>query len=135
MQSGSSLEIAYLELKSTILGGRVLRARTPAGLEQAIYPLLVTYQALRIAIADATIVRPDLDPDRGSFTVTLHAARDQVIKAAEVIAETSTDLVGAIGRQVLNWAMSRILDRSSGFDQAAAVAAVRWSVSASDGVR
>jgi hypothetical protein len=95
------IETAYLELKSSILGGRVLRARTPAGLEQEIYALLVAYQALRIAICDATI-GTDLDPDRGSFTVALHAARDQVIKAAGVIADTAIDLVGAIGRQVLD---------------------------------
>ena len=93
------IETAYLELKQSILGGRVLRARTPAGLQQEIYALLVVYQALRIAIADAT--RPDGDPDRGSFTVALQAARDQVIKAAGVLTETVIDLVGAIGRQVL----------------------------------
>ena len=47
------IETAYLELKSTILGSRVLRARTPDGIEQEIYALLVTYQALRTALADA----------------------------------------------------------------------------------
>ena len=95
-------ETAFGELKSTILGGRVLRARTPAGLEQEINALLVAYQALRIAIADATIGRPDVDPDRGSFTIALNAARDQLTAAAGVITETTVDLVGAIGRQVLD---------------------------------
>jgi transposase IS4-like protein/DDE family transposase len=95
------IETAYLELKSSILGGRVLRARTPAGLEQEIYALLSAYQALRMAICDATLTQPDIDPDRGSFTVALNAARDQVIKAAGVIADTTIDLIGAIGRQVL----------------------------------
>ena len=49
----------HFELKSTILGGRVLRARTD-GIEQEIYALLVTYQALRTAIADAaaTVAAP-----------------------------------------------------------------------------
>ena len=96
------IETAYLELKQSILGGRVLRARTPAGLEQEIYALLATYQALRIAISDATLTTPDVDPDRGSFTVALNTARDQVIKAAGVLAETTIDLVGTIGRQVLD---------------------------------
>ena len=32
------IETTYLELKSTILGGRVLRARTPDGIEQEIWP-------------------------------------------------------------------------------------------------
>jgi DDE family transposase len=35
------IETAYAELKHSILGGRVLRARTPAGIEQEIYALLV----------------------------------------------------------------------------------------------
>jgi hypothetical protein len=96
------IETAYLEVKSTLLGGRVLRARTPDGLEQEIYALLVTYQALRIAIADATTTHPKIDPDRGSFTVALATARDQVINAADVIAATPVDLVGIIGQQVLN---------------------------------
>ena len=96
------IETTYCELKQSLLGGRVLRARTPAGLEQEIYAMLVAYQALRIAIADATMPRPDIDPDRGSFTVALRAARDQVIKAAGVLAETAIDLVGTIGRQVLD---------------------------------
>lgn len=96
------IETAFLELKSTILGGRVLRARTPTGVDQEIYALLVTYQALRITISDATLARPDLDPDRGSFTVALHAARDQLIAATGVITDTVVDLVGMIGRSVLD---------------------------------
>lgn len=99
------IETTFLELKSTILGGRVLRARTPAGVDQEVYALLVTYQALRIAISDATLAHPDLDPDRGSFTVALHAARDQLVAAAGVIADTVIDLVGEIGRQVLDHLM------------------------------
>jgi hypothetical protein len=77
------VETAYLELKSTILGGRVLRARTPAGVDQEVHALLVTYQALRTAMADATSTVPGTDPDRASFSIALDAARDQVILAAE----------------------------------------------------
>ena len=95
------IETAYLELKSTILGGRVLRARTPAGVDQEVYALLVTYQILRTAMADATSTRPGTDPDRASFTIALHAARDQLIQAAGVIAGTTIDLAGTIGRRVL----------------------------------
>jgi hypothetical protein len=95
------IETAYFELKSTILGGRVLRARTPDGIEQEVYALLVTYQALRTAIADATATVPGTDPDRASFTIALNAARDQVILAAGVTAGTVTDLAGTIGRLVL----------------------------------
>ncbi|MGH3094775.1 MAG: transposase, partial [Streptosporangiales bacterium] len=95
------IETAYCELKSTILGGRVLRARTPAGVEQEIYALLVAYQTIRIAIADTAIARPEVDPDRASFTIALNTARDQIIKAAGIIAETVSDIVGVIGRHVL----------------------------------
>jgi hypothetical protein len=94
-------ETAYFELKSTILGGRVLRARTPDGIDQEVYALLVTYQALRTAIADAAATVPGTDPDRASFAVALNAARDQVILAAGVLAGTVTDLAGTIGRHVL----------------------------------
>jgi hypothetical protein len=96
------IESAYLELKSSLLGGRVLRARTPTGITQEMYALLVTYQALRTAMTDATNSQPGLDPDRASFTVALHAARDQVIQAASIIADTVIDLIGKIGRVVLD---------------------------------
>jgi hypothetical protein len=96
------IETTFAEIKSTSLGGRVLRSRTPAGVVQEIYALLITYQALRIAISDATVDRPDVDPDRGCITVALHAARDQLVAAAGVIADTVIDLVGTIGRQVLD---------------------------------
>jgi hypothetical protein len=95
------IETAYLEIKSTILGGRVLRARTPGGVVQEVYALLVTYQLLRTVMADATDTQPDIDPDRASFTIALHAARDQLVQAARVIADTVIDLVGGIGRLVL----------------------------------
>ncbi|HZA83923.1 MAG TPA: IS4 family transposase [Actinomycetes bacterium] len=96
------IETAYLELKSSILGGRVLRARTPQGIDQEVYALLVCYQLLRLAMADATSTHPGIDPDRASFTVALQAARDQLIQAAGVIAATTVDLVGRIGRAVLD---------------------------------
>jgi Insertion element 4 transposase N-terminal/Transposase DDE domain len=95
------VETAYFELKSTILGGRVLRARTPDGIQQEMYALLVTYQALRTAIADAAGTVPGTDPDRASFAVALNASRDQVILAAGVLAGPATDLAGKIGRLVL----------------------------------
>ncbi|MEC3981992.1 IS4 family transposase [Amycolatopsis sp. H20-H5] len=95
------IETAFLEIKSTILGGKVLRARTPTGVVQEIYALLVTYQILRTAMADATDTQPGTDPDRAAFTIALHAARDQIVHATSVIADTNIDLVGAIGRLVL----------------------------------
>jgi hypothetical protein len=96
------IETAYLELKSSILGGRVLRARTPQGIDQKVYALLVCYQILRLAMADATSTQPTIDPDRASFTIALRTARDQLIQAAGVLASTTVELVGKIGRQVLD---------------------------------
>jgi hypothetical protein len=101
VQCAWQIETAYLEIKSTILGGRVLRARTPAGLDQEVHALLVTYQVLRLAMADATSTRPHPDPDRASFSIALHTARDLVIQATGIITATVIDLVGTIGRRVL----------------------------------
>ena len=62
----------------TLLGGRVLRSGDRPGVEQEIWALLVLYQLLRTAIADAAGTVPGTDPDRASFTIALNAARDQV---------------------------------------------------------
>jgi Insertion element 4 transposase N-terminal/Transposase DDE domain len=96
------IESAYFEIKKTMLGRRVLRARTLPGITQEIYALLTAYQAIRIAITDATLTAPGADPDRASFTTALHAAREQVIQAAGVIAGETIDLAGAIGRHILD---------------------------------
>jgi Insertion element 4 transposase N-terminal/Transposase DDE domain len=96
------IQTTYLELKSSILGGRVLRARTPQGIDQEVHALLVCYQLLRLAMADATSTHPGIDPDRASFTIALQTARDQLIQAAGVIAAATIDLVGRIGRAVLD---------------------------------
>ncbi len=91
------IETAFCELKSTILHGRVLRARTPAGITQEIYALLIAYQALRTAMTDATNHDPHLPPDRASFTIALAAARDQITAATTAINATTIDLLGKIG--------------------------------------
>jgi hypothetical protein len=94
------IETAYLELKSTILGGRVLRARTPDGIEQEAYALLVTYQALRTAIADAASTVPGTDPDRASYQAAVETAQN-LAATARNITDPDGDLVGDIGRAVL----------------------------------
>lgn len=96
------IETAYAELKSTILGGRVLRGRHPAAVEQETWALLAAYQVLRTAMADAVLTRPDTDPDRASFSTALNTARDQIIRAAGIITGTVVDLVGRIGTAVLD---------------------------------
>ncbi|MDK8434787.1 transposase [Brevibacterium sp. H-BE7] len=99
------IETAYCELKSTILGGRVLRGRRPAAVAQEVWVLLCAYQILRTAISDTALARPDVDPDRISFTTALRTARDEVIRAADAIADTAIDLVGRIGTARLNEVM------------------------------
>jgi hypothetical protein len=94
------IETSFLELKSSMLEGRVLRARTAQGVDQEVYALLCCYQLLRAAIADAALAG-GLDPDRGSFSVAWQAARDEIIRAEAAIATADADLVGHIGRQVL----------------------------------
>jgi Insertion element 4 transposase N-terminal/Transposase DDE domain len=49
------VESAYFALKKTMLGRRVLRARTLPGIAKEIYALLTAYQAIRIAISDAIL--------------------------------------------------------------------------------
>lgn len=95
------IETSFCELKSTILGGRVLRARHPSGVEQELWALLTAYQILRTAITDALLDQPSIDPGRASFTVAVNTAKDQVIAAGHLIEETQIDLVGRIGRAVL----------------------------------
>jgi len=96
------IETLYLELKSTMLHGAVLRSGHPAAITQEIYALLTTYQILRIAITDATDSATGTDPDRASFTIALETARELIIQAANVIAETTIDLIGTLGRHILD---------------------------------
>ena len=96
------IETTYAELKSTMLGGRVLRARYPAAVVQETWALLAGYQVLRTAMADAVLTRPGIDPDRASFTIALNTARDQIIRAAGIITDTVVDLTGRIGTAVLD---------------------------------
>ncbi len=98
------IELAYLALRHSILDGPVLRSHDRAGLEQEIWALLTVYQLLRIAMVDAVESRPGLDPDRASFAIALHAARNQVTAAAGIIVDDRQDppdLLGVIGRAVL----------------------------------
>ena len=51
---------------------------------------------LRIVISDTAGARPGIDPARLSFVVALKTARDQVIRAANTLTDTTVDLVGRI---------------------------------------
>jgi Insertion element 4 transposase N-terminal/Transposase DDE domain len=93
-------ESAYYALRHTLLDGRVLRSKDPAGVRQEMWALLTLYQVLRTAMVTAAETRPGIDPDRVSFTIAVQAARDQVTAAANVLTET-VDLLGRIGRRLL----------------------------------
>ena len=95
------IETAYCELKSTILGGRVLRGKHPAALTQEVWALLCAYQILRIAINDTALAHPGIDPDRLSFTTALRTARDQIVHATAIITGTTINLIGRIGAALL----------------------------------
>ena len=93
-------EVAYLALRHTLLGGRVLRSGDPAGLEQEMWALLALYQALRIAVTDAVQTIPGTDPDRASYQVAVQTAQTLVTGAHGTITGAA-DLTGDIGRAVL----------------------------------
>ncbi len=96
------IEVAYLALRHTLIGGYVLRSRDRAGAEQELWALLTVYQALRMAMTSATGSVPGTDPDRASFTAALESAREQVITARGIADPASPDDAGRIGRAVLD---------------------------------
>ena len=94
------IEVAYLALRHTLLGGYVLRSRDRAGAEQELWALLALYQALRMAMT-AAAESAGADPDRASFTIALEAARDQVTAARGVADSADPADACRIGRAVL----------------------------------
>ncbi|WP_406076090.1 IS4 family transposase [Streptomyces virginiae] len=96
-------ETTYFSIKATMLDGRVLRSRSLAGLDQEVYALLTTYQALIRAAADTACTRPGLDMDRISFTVLQTTAGDTVTTATAILPPAGpADLAGTIGRAALD---------------------------------
>ena len=67
---------------------------------------------MHIAITDATHT-VGTTADRASFSIALNTARDQLILAAGVIADTTIDLVGTIGRAVLDHLLPTRRQRTS----------------------
>ena len=95
------IETGFCELKARILSGRVLRGRHPGAVTQEMWALLTCYQVLRTAMTDAVLARPDLDPDRLSFSIGLRTARDLLIQARGIMPGASIDLIGDIGAAIL----------------------------------
>lgn len=110
-------ETTYYSIKATILDGRVLRSHSLTGIDQEVYALLTTYQALIRAAADTTATQPELDMDRISFTILLTTAGDLLTTASNILPTAEVDLTGAIGRAVLRdllpaWRRPRIKART-----------------------
>ena len=83
-----AVENGYREFKTYLRGpGRRLRGRTPDLARQELRAYLIIYQAIRAVIARAA-AGPGIDPDRISFTATLHAAR-RTIPAARASMTTA----------------------------------------------
>jgi len=94
-------ESAFLALRHTLLGGRVLRSGDRPGVEQELWALLTLYQLLRMAMVTAVETQPGTDPDRASFTTALEAAREELTAARGICPDSPADLPGVIGRAVL----------------------------------
>jgi hypothetical protein len=96
------IETAYLELKSSILGGRVLRARTPAGIAQELYALL----GLLPDHAHRHHRRNRGRRPHRSRPRQLHHRPERrprpAHQAANIIAGAVIDLIVAIGRRILD---------------------------------
>ena len=92
------IESTYYAIRHTLLHGRVLRSKDPAGITQEMWGLLACYQALRTAMLTAAESAPGSDPDRLCFTLALETTRNQVINAE---LGDPHDPIGATGRTLL----------------------------------
>jgi len=76
------IETAFDELKTHQRGpARVLRSRSPGGVEQEVWGHLLVHYAIRTLMHDAA-GQAGLDPDRLSFTRSIRLARRQVTAQA-----------------------------------------------------
>lgn len=96
------VETTYFSIKATMLDGRVLRSRSVPGLDQEVYALLTTYQALVRIASDAVATRPDVTMERISFTVLCQAAADTITTANGIQPTQPPCLVGPIGSGILD---------------------------------
>ena len=92
-------ETGFAELKTALLGGRILRGRTPALARQELWAALIICQVIRAVIALAA-ASTGTDPGRISFTTTLHAIRRTLPTARTspdaALAETQTAITAVL---------------------------------------
>ncbi len=70
------IETAFREIEVGLLDGHGLRSKTPELVRQEIWGLLLAHYALRAFATEAA----DMEPDRISFTRTLHLVRRQLLE-------------------------------------------------------
>lgn len=75
------IESAFREIETYLRQGKGIRAKTPAMVRQEIYGLFTTHYAIRAFMAEAADT-VDIDPDRISFTRTLHIIRRRITDPA-----------------------------------------------------
>jgi hypothetical protein len=86
------IENSYAEIKNRLRGaGFVLRSKLPELVYQEIYALLTVYQAL-CSLELHTAAHAGIDPERMSFTVTVHLAR---LSVTDQVADNPTTLATA----------------------------------------
>lgn len=75
------IETAFREIEVQLLGTKGLRSKTPELVRQELWGLFLTHFAIRAFMVEAADT-VDIDPDRLSFTRTLHIVRRQVTDPA-----------------------------------------------------
>jgi len=94
-----AIETGFAEFKTYLRGpGRQLRGQTPDLARQELWAYLVIYQAIRTIICLAA-AGAGLDPDRISFTATLHAARRTIPARASLdiaLAQTEAEILTSL---------------------------------------
>lgn len=98
-------EITLAEVKTHQRGARVvLRSKSPDGVRQEVYGLFCTHYAIRALMAEVA-EQHGIDPDRVSFTRSLHAARRSVRSgvgaSAKNLGESLRSVVVEIGDELL----------------------------------
>lgn len=76
------IESAFREIETYLRQGQGIRSKTPAMVRQEMYGLFITHYAIRAFMVEAADT-VDIDPDRISFTRTLHIIRRRITDPAE----------------------------------------------------
>jgi hypothetical protein len=75
------LESSFREIETYLRTGKGIRSKTPELVQQEIWGLFVTHYAIRAFMSEAADT-VEMDPDRLSFTRTLHILRRRITDPA-----------------------------------------------------